>query len=308
MESSLVPEYASQLENVWFSVSGQIEDTSKKTYLHDIRFFVSWMFQKDVTPDRLTYDHMVEYRAYLLERYANSTAARMFSVVRRILQEQVFKKQLTFNPTDGIRPIRSEDETTHMVLTNEEAERLLNAVDIQTLKGKRDYVMLLLLLRLGLRRSECIGIDVTDIGMEQGHNILIIRHGKGRKRRVNKIPVDVKREIDVYLNARQAEGCDAPPLFVNVLKNDKPGDTRLTDKQVYRIVKQYAQKSGVEKLSPHGLRGTFITLSLEADAPLHKVQYAVGHKDPRTTERYQKRKMNLDENAVDFVKVKRKQD
>lgn len=302
MNISLVPSSITQIESAWSSIAGQLAETSKKTYLHDMRFFVNWMIEQDYTPQTLTYDAMVEYRIWLLSRYANSTASRMFSVARRLLTEQVRKQHIAVNPAEGVRSIRTEDETTHIVLTGEEAERLLNVVDTSTLKGKRDYALLLLLLRLGLRRSECAGINVADISTDQGHNILIVRHGKGNKRRISKIPVDVKRELDTYLLARNRA---IEPLFTNVFRNDRAGDVRISDKQIYRLVKQYAKKAGVAKLSPHGLRGTFITLSLEANAPLSKVQYAAGHKDPRTTERYQKRKTNLDDNAVDFIKVRR---
>jgi len=54
-------------------------------------------------------------------------------------------------------------------------------------------------------------------------------------------------------------------------------------------------------LTPHDLRATFITLALEGKAPLQTVQYAALHKDPRMTEHYQRRKVNLDDNAVDYI-------
>ena len=56
-------------------------------------------------------------------------------------------------------------------------------------------------------------------------------------------------------------------------------------------------------VTPHSLRHTFITLALAGGAPLHKVQYAAGHADPRTTERYDRQRDNLDDNAVDYVKL-----
>jgi integrase len=73
----------------------------------------------------------------------------------------------------------------------------------------------------------------------------------------------------------------------------------MTDKAVELLVKKYAPV-GTE-LTPHGLRATFATLALEAEASLHQVQYALGHADPRTTERYQRRKLNLDNHAVDVL-------
>ena len=57
----------------------------------------------------------------------------------------------------------------------------------------------------------------------------------------------------------------------------------------------------ITHLTPHDLRATLITLALEGKAPLQVVQYAARHKDPRMTEHYQRRKVNLDDNAVDYI-------
>lgn len=70
---------------------------------------------------------------------------------------------------------------------------------------------------------------------------------------------------------------------------------------VYRTVLQYAKIAEIEQLKLHGMRASFVTLSLEGGAKLEKVQYAARHKDPRTTERYQRRKFNLDDNAVEYI-------
>jgi integrase/recombinase XerD len=92
------------------------------------------------------------------------------------------------------------------------------------------------------------------------------------------------------------------PLFVRFYKGDKPREEGISDQLIARVVEGYASKIGLE-LSPHSLRATFVTLALEGGARLDQVQYAVGHADPRTTERYQKRKLNLDRHAVDFVQI-----
>ena len=59
----------------------------------------------------------------------------------------------------------------------------------------------------------------------------------------------------------------------------------------------------MDNITPHSTRHTFITLALDGGAPLHKVQVAAGHADPRTTERYWRTKQNLDDNAVDYVRL-----
>ena len=69
-----------------------------------------------------------------------------------------------------------------------------------------------------------------------------------------------------------------------------------------RTVAAYGEALAM-RLTPHVLRATFITLALEGGAALHQVQYAAGHARPETTERYHKRKLNLGDNAVDYVRL-----
>ncbi len=78
----------------------------------------------------------------------------------------------------------------------------------------------------------------------------------------------------------------------------------LTADGILKILQHRAKQAGITThITPHVMRATFITLTLDAGAPLHKVQYAAGHADPRTTERYHRSKLNLDDNAVDYLKL-----
>jgi len=78
----------------------------------------------------------------------------------------------------------------------------------------------------------------------------------------------------------------------------------VTPEAIWLVVKRRVRAAGIEgKITPHSLRHTFVTLALQGGAALHKVQYAAGHADPRTTERYDRQRDNLDDNAVDYVKI-----
>ena len=294
-------ELAEVIENVVKNVG----DRSKRIYHHDAGVFANWMLQLQITPRSLKRDHMRDYHNHL-STYSSATSQRMWSVAKMVLTEYVDSDRLAKHPGVGIDGFKTEDETTHVALTERQAEDLVSAVDVSTLKGKRDYVILLLLVRLGLRRFECEALNVSDLSMDQGHHILYI-HGKGDKRGIAKVPVEVRREIDTYLDERKKSGLVSDILFTHILKNDMPVNERLSAQQINKLVKIYAKKAGIEeKLSAHGLRATFITLALDAGVPLHKVQYAARHKKPETTERYHKRKLNLDDNAVDVIQVRRR--
>ena len=84
----------------------------------------------------------------------------------------------------------------------------------------------------------------------------------------------------------------------------RDGQQPLAEKAIWKIVVRRVKAVGItENITPHSTRHTFITLALDAGAPLHKVQVAAGHADPRTTERYWRTQQNLDDNAVDYVRL-----
>jgi integrase/recombinase XerD len=325
-------------------VAGQIAESSQRIYRHDAAAFATWLRAQGLAPQSLEKSHMVAYRAYLASKYAKSTASRMLSVARQLLDEAVERQQLEKNPASSVRGFSGEDETTHLALTDEQAQALLDIIPTNTLSGQRDYTMILLLLRTGIRRSEAAALRVSDLSMRQGHHVAIIRHGKGDKRRIVKVPVDVRREIDTYLEqllqyhtercARQLEQLEqqrerfteegylarretrieqhtmreSDGLFVRVRRGEHPTREALTDRSFADIVEEYARQiEEIEELSPHGLRASFITLTLESGSSLEQTQYAAGHSDPRTTQRYRKRKLNLDHNAVDTLHFAKKQ-
>ncbi len=276
---------------------------SRRVYLCDLKKFFAWMEERGVSLPALSHLEMVEYQAWLLAQHERPTAARCISVARSLLTEYSAVTG-TPNPAARLKPIRTANESPHIALTKAQARELLSAIDRSTVIGKRNYAIVKLLVRTGLRRSECAALNIGDISREQGHYIATIRHGKGDKRRKVKLPVDVFRAIQEYIEAAYRTNADPDaPLFVQIGKGSRVREERISDKVIERLVSDLAERIGEPGLKPHGLRATFITLALEGGASLHQTQYAAGHADPRTTERYQKRKMNLDDNAVDYVRI-----
>jgi len=283
--------------------TGQLMPRSKPVYEHDARVLAEWMLDQALVPGKFTRSNAIMYLSWLNEKHAGATVKRMISVAKNIFREQVNAGIRTSNPFEGMRGIpKANNETPHTALTKQQAKDLLASIDQSRHRGKRDYALISFLLRTGIRRSECAALNIGDLMMDQGHHVAIIRHGKGDKRRKAKVPVDVFRSIQEYIeDTQRSTAPPGDPLFVGFDRWDRPTTIRVSDKLIERTVKVYGEKNGVYTLTPHGLRATFITLALEGGATLMQVQYAAGHDDPRTTERYQKRKLNLDNNAVDFV-------
>jgi integrase len=288
---------------------------SWRVYQQDIKHFLSWLAASGVTSwGDVTRNMMYSYHAHLRrdeigkgKTYSNNTINRMFTVARRLLGILTEEGIIAHNPCDemAIKTMPIEDETTHVALKDTQAVQLLAQIDQSTCMGKRDYALVSLLMRTGLRRNEARMLNIGDLHMEQGHYVATIHYAKGGKPGRVKIPPDVWRKIQVYQESfpRQYNSLDAP-LFVSFRKGDHPSvstgrEVRIDEKAIEVLVKNLGASIGVPGLTPHGLRATFITLALENKATLEQTQYAARHKDARMTERYRKRKLNLDDNAVD---------
>lgn len=306
---------ALDLEQTITDIAGQLQPTSQRVYRSDTEHFASWILARGLTPDTFQRSDMIAYRSYLDtvlsartgKPFSKATKQRMFSVARRLMDEQFVSERISKKVTTEVKGFKSSgNESTHTALSKRQAIAMLESVDTTTITGKRDYAILITLIKTGMRREELVSLNRGDITIIDDHPVAQIKHGKGDKYRVAKLRVEVKRAILAYRDCLPPAGPDAP-LFVSIRRGDHPRASRLTGKAVELIVKRYAPEppEGMSKedfhLTPHGLRATFATLALAEKAPLHQVQYAMGHADPRTTERYDKRKLNLDRNAVDYL-------
>jgi integrase/recombinase XerD len=314
------------IERVTNALVKNVALKSRRIYLSDAKHFVTWLDIQHFTFQTVNFETMSEYRAYLVDHFKKATAARMLVVAKRLLDITVILKLRQDNPANQVKSISSRannidgtvgiggNETPYTALASEQAWQLLIAIDRATLVGKRDYAIISLLLRTGIRRSECAALTLADLRQEQGFYVVFIQHGKGDKRRLVKLPFDVWEALEDYLKATGTWGLvelyPTTPLFCHFKKGSRlniaDSTTPISDKLIERVVKARAKQAGLESLhiTPHSLRASFVTLALEGGAKLYQVQYAVGHSDPRTTEHYQRRKLNLQDNAVDYVQIR----
>jgi integrase/recombinase XerD len=315
---------ASQIIPLLVTFQNRIKSAeSWRVYKQDMKHFIGWLGEESILdPSDITLDDMYAYHAHLRayrygpdenKPYSNNTINRMFTVARRLLSIMAEKK-LLINPCKDldIDKMPVDDETSHVALDDDQAQRLLAQIDRSTKLGKRNYALVSLLIRTALRRNEAKMLNLGDIRMEQGHYIALIHYAKGGKPGRVKIPTDVWRDIQIYqesLGERRYNRLNAP-LFVSFRRGDNLSlvederigqlvEARIDVKAIETLVKDLGEAIGVPDLTPHGLRATAITLWLEHNATLEQAQYAARHKDPRMTERYRKRKFNLDNNAVD---------
>ncbi len=156
------------------------------------------------------------------------------------------------NLTD-IPNIRQQGTRLGNWLTKEQARHLLTVPARNTLKGKRDYAILALLVGCGLRRRELAGLEVEDLQMRENRWVIADLRGKGGRIRTVAVPIWVKQGINVWLTAAKIE---EGRLFRSVKKGGKKIGESLGDWAVWAIVEQSAKEIGIERFGAHDLRRT----------------------------------------------------
>src|SRR5260370_31291985 len=166
-------------------------------------------------------------------------------------------------------------------LTREQAKDLLAGPDRSTLKGKRDYVILALLVGCALRRNELAELEVATIQQREGRWVLADLEGKGRRIRTGAIPIWVKQGINAWMIAA---GIEDGRLLRSISKSGKINRDTLSDWAVWSVVEQSSKQIGIEHFGAHDLRRTCAKLCQKNGGGLEPVKIAPGHSSIPTTE------------------------
>jgi integrase/recombinase XerC len=223
-------------------------------------------------------------RAFLVDRLRTnrrSSAARKLSAVKRLVRHLLQREVLSIDPVAGIQAPRA-DRRLPNHLSVDDTFRLLEAPDATTAAGVRDCALLEVTYSCGLRVSELVGLNWSDVDAALG--VVRVR-GKGRKERIVPIGETALAALAVY-RARLPELCRGPATDPDaVFLNQRGG--RLTVRSVARFVDRYTLTGGVAgKVSPHALRHSFATHLLGAGADLRAIQEMLGHASLSTTQKY----------------------
>jgi integrase len=150
-------------------------------------------------------------------------------------------------------------------LTREQAKELLAVPDRSTLKGKRDHVILALLVGCALRRNELAELDVETIQQREGRWVLADLEGKGRRIRTVAVPIWVKQGINARMTAADIED---GRLLRSVSKSGKVNRDTLSDWAVWSVVEQSSKQIGIEHFGAHDLRRTCAKLCRKSGGDL----------------------------------------
>jgi len=259
--------------------------SSQRSYDHAIREFIEWYCSEP----RLAFNKTVvtRYRISLEQRrYAPSTINLRLAAVRRLAYEAADCGLLSADLAAGIRRVKGAKRLGVRVgnwLTAEQGKRLLMAADEASLRGRRDYAMLAVLLGCGLRRAELTGLRIEDLQLREEHWVIADLVGKGGHMRTIPVPDWVKAGVDNWV---AAAGITTGPLLRSINKAGRIWGNGFSPKVIWGVVKDKAASCEFPSLAPHDLRRTCARLCHQAGGELEQIQFLLGHVSVQTTERY----------------------
>ena len=263
------------------------------SYKGDLKSFIEFLKRDKV--DSLNKVDRLQVRKFLAhlarKNFEKSTIARKLSSIRSFFRYLAREKITAQNPTIYI-PTPKRMKKIPSFLDLDEVRLLLELPDKRTLLGLRDRAILEILYGSGLRVSELVNLNISDIDLLGG---MIKVKGKGSKERLVPIGQIGLASIERYLRMRQLPEKAAffeiksfqnlshskEPLFLNFQ------GSRLSAQSINRLLHKYIRLASIKKgVSPHTLRHTFATHLLDAGCDLRAVQEMLGHASLSTTQIY----------------------
>jgi len=265
---------------------------SQRGYRHSIDEFIGWYCSEP----RLSFNKtlVTRYRIHLESRQlAPGTINVRLAAVRRLAYEAADSGLLSPELAAGIRRVKGAQKLGVRLgnwLTAEEARRLWQAPETDTLKGKRDRALLAVLLGCGLRRRELAELTVDLLQRREDHWAIVDLVGKGGHIRTVPVPDWVKQTIDDWLAAARIT---TGRMFRCVCRAGKAWGEGMAERVVWHVVKQYAAKLGLARIAPHDLRRSCARLCHAAGGEMEQIQFLLGHVSVQTTEKYLGSKQRL---------------
>lgn len=273
-----VDEYASFMTNVRHKAENTIE-----SYTRDVNQYLTYLDESGVEDVSLaTKKTILSYLLSLQQQgRATSTVSRTLASLRSFYVFLIQNGGAQSDPTSNLEAPHVEKKPPQ-VLTAAEVDLLLAQPADSDNKGIRDKAMLELLYATGIRVSELINLNITDINLVMN----FIRTSNGKKERIVPMGHAAVEAITHYISharAAMVKSEDEEALFVNC------SGVRLSRQGFWKIIKHYQQTAGIEtEITPHILRHSFAAHLIENGADLHSVQEMMGHADIASTQVYSK--------------------
>ena len=258
----------------------KLSDNTLQSYKRDLKQFRRYLEACELHYNKVKEEDIKDYIRELQEQGKKaSSISRGIASIRSFYQFVLKNKKVKVDPTENIQSPKIEKRIPS-VLTSKEVELLLDQPKDVDLKGIRDKAMLEFAYATGMRVTEIISLDITDVNLEEGY--VTCKHGAKQRNiplgnlslKALKEYVEEARDILVKTEEEQA-------LFVNI------NGSRLTRQGFWKIIKFYKEQAHITKdITPHVLRHSFATHLLQNGADLKAIQTMLGHSDISSTQVY----------------------
>ena len=273
-------DYLSQYERYLTDVKHASGNTVS-SYLRDVRQYFQYLDDHlEVGPEEVTSDQLTVYFAAMTNSGKSSaTITRSLASIKDLYGFLISVGAVSSNPAKAVHLAKAEKKLPQ-ILTGKEVELLLEQPQCTDPKGFRDKAMLELLYATGIRVSELISMNLSDVNLPAG----FIRCESGGKSRMIPLYPGAVRALQNYIQ-QVRPGMIADPmetaLFVNV------SGERMSRQGFWKIIKHYQKTANIQKdITPHTLRHSFAAHLLENGADLKSIQEMLGHSDISSTQIY----------------------
>jgi len=266
-----------------FIASQDVKESSKLLYRRTLKQYFNWVEDKGYLLSEIARPQLLEYKQDLLSSDKSSlTVGSYITSVRRFYEWTEANKYYP-NVAKGIKTPKRKQQFKKQPLLPSQATALLNYYQDKAL---RDYAIVNLLLRTGLRTIEVIRANVEDITFKGSQRVLLV-HGKGRDEKDNFVLLTDKsyQPIAEYL-ATRGKVNSSEPLFTSTSNNSKGG--RLSTRSISYIAKEGLKAIGLDEraFTAHSLRHTTAVNILRGGGSLEQAQMTLRHSNPATTQIY----------------------
>lgn len=268
----------------YLQLERSLSGNSVEAYLADIDKLISYLeeYNLKLTPDKIELRHLQGLMQWIAELGMTPTSqARIISGIKAFYKYLILEDELKTNPTELLEAPKTGRKLPEF-LTIEEIDKLIGAIDLSKPEGERNRAMLETMYSCGLRVSELVGLQISNIFEREGFVKVI---GKGDKERLVPISNSALKYIEIYSDQIRSH------LIIkkgheDILFLNRRG-AQLTRVMVFTIIKNLAAMAGIKKnISPHTFRHSFATHLVEGGADLRAVQEMLGHESITTTEIY----------------------
>ena len=281
MKSKENPDNILKNYKLYLKLEKSLSANTIQAYLADVIKLIQYLKAENIHPFDATLDHLENFSASLRDVGIHPRSqARILSGVRSFYHYLILEDYMQADPSELLE---SPQLGLHLpeVLTVEEIDALIGAIDLSTNEGQRNRSILETLYSCGLRVSELCNLKLSDLYLEEGFIKIL---GKGNKQRLVPISSRAIRELELYfIDRNQTTIKPGYEDFVFISKRGK----NISRIMVFHFIKELSETIGLQKnISPHTFRHSFATHLLEGGANLRAIQCMLGHESIGTTEIY----------------------